>query len=94
MGNLAFTTSAFNQNMEGSITIFSENATIKIGGKYLNTIDYQVTNGFDIENIAVSSPANNYGFYEGSMSNHDKVLGTSPWRLHVIISIPIPKTIY
>ena len=74
IGNLAFTTSAFEQNMEGSITIFAENATIKIGGKYLNTIDYQVTDGFNIADVATSSPANNYGFYEGSMSNHDKVI--------------------
>jgi len=74
IGNLAFTTSAYQQNMEGSITIFAENATIKIGGKYLNTIDYQVTNGFDIADIPISSPANNYGFYEGSMSNHDFVI--------------------
>ena len=74
IGNLAFTTAAYQQNMEGSITIFAENATIKIGGKYLNTIDYQVTNGFDITDIPTSSPANNYGFYEGSMSNHDRVI--------------------
>jgi predicted dehydrogenase len=74
LGNLAFTTASYQQNMEGSITIFAENATIKIGGKYLNTIDYQVTDGFDIADVAVSSPANNYGFYEGSMSNHDKVI--------------------
>jgi len=74
IGNLAFTTSSYKQNMEGSITIFSENSTIKIGGKYLNTIDYQVTNGFNIEDVPASSPANNYGFYEGSMSNHDMVI--------------------
>lgn len=74
IGNLAFTTAAYQQNMEGSITIFAENATIKIGGKYLNTIDYQVTDGFDVSDVAVSSPANNYGFYEGSMSNHDSVI--------------------
>lgn len=74
IGNLVFTTSAYKQNMEGSITIFAENATIKVGGKYLNTIDYQVTDGFDIKDIPISSPSNNYGFYEGSMSNHDKVI--------------------
>ena len=74
IGNFSFTTSSYQQNMEGSITIFAENATIKIGGKYLNTIDYQVTDGFDITDIPTSSPANNYGFYEGSMSNHDKVI--------------------
>ncbi|UTW67308.1 Gfo/Idh/MocA family oxidoreductase [bacterium SCSIO 12643] len=74
IGNLNFTTSSYEQNMEGSISIFSDNATIKIGGKYLNTIDYQITNGFDIVDIPTSSSANNYGFYEGSMSNHDKVI--------------------
>lgn len=73
-GVLHYTTAAFRQNMEGSITIFAERATIKIGGKYLNTIEYQSTDGFDITDIPESGPANNYGDYEGSMSNHDKVI--------------------
>ncbi|MEZ4981000.1 MAG: Gfo/Idh/MocA family oxidoreductase [Saprospiraceae bacterium] len=74
LGSMNYTTSCYKQNMEGSITIFAENATIKIGGKYLNTIDYQVTNDFDITDLPVSGPANNYGYYEGSMSNHDKII--------------------
>lgn len=74
LGSLNYTTSCYKQNMEGSITIFAEHATIKIGGKYLNTIDYQVTDGFDIEDLPASGPANNYGYYEGSMSNHDKII--------------------
>lgn len=73
-GVLHYTTAAFHHNMEGSITIFAERATIKIGGKYLNTIEYQATDGFDIIDISESGPANNYGDYEGSMSNHDKVI--------------------
>lgn len=73
-GVLHYTTSAFQKNMEGSITIFAENATIKIGGKYLNTIDYQATNGFDITDLPAGAASNNYGDYEGSMSNHDKVI--------------------
>ncbi len=73
-GVLHYTTAAFSKNMEGSITIFAEYATIKIGGKYLNTIDYQATDGFDIKDIPESGPANQYGDYEGSMSNHDKVI--------------------
>ena len=27
--------------MEGAITIIAENGTVKIGGQYLNTIEYQ-----------------------------------------------------
>ncbi|MEO5905135.1 MAG: Gfo/Idh/MocA family oxidoreductase, partial [Saprospiraceae bacterium] len=73
-GMLHYTTSAFRRNMEGSITIFAQNATIKIGGKYLNTLEYQVTDGFDIHDIPESGPANNYGDYEGSMSNHEQVI--------------------
>ena len=73
-GVLHYTTSSYQKNMEGSITIFAEHATIKIGGQYLNTIDYQSTNGFDITGLPQSSPANNYGDYEGSMSNHNLVI--------------------
>ena len=74
LGSLTFTTASYKQNMEGSITIFAENATIKIGGKYLNVIEYQKTNDFDINDFSIPNPPNNYGNYEGSMSNHDKVI--------------------
>lgn len=74
LGSLNYTTCAFEQNMEGSITVIAEKATIKIGGKYLNTIDYQKTDGFDVKHLPASSPANNYGYYQGSMSNHDYVI--------------------
>ena len=60
--------------MEGSITIIAENATVKIGGKYLNAIEYLKSDKVEIENIPISAPANNYGYYEGSMSNHDKII--------------------
>ena len=73
-GVLHYTTSAHRRNMEGSITIFAEHATIKIGGKYLNLIEYQSTNGFDIGPLPAGASANAYGDYEGSMSNHDKVI--------------------
>ena len=74
IGSFNYTTCSYQQNMEGSITLFSENGTIKVGGKYMNTIDYQKTNDFDIKDLPVSGPSNNYGFYEGSMSNHDKLI--------------------
>ncbi|UTW64695.1 Gfo/Idh/MocA family oxidoreductase [bacterium SCSIO 12741] len=73
-GTFSFTTAALHQNMEGSVTVFAENATLKIGGKYLNSLEYKETEGFSIDNLPISAPANNYGFYEGSMSNHDKVI--------------------
>ncbi len=74
IGSLNYTTTSFEKNLEGSICIFAENGTIKIGGQYLNTIEYQSTNGLDIIDLPVIDKANDYGFYAGSMSNHDKVI--------------------
>lgn len=74
LASLNFSTNSFKQNMEGSITIIAKNATVKIGGKYLNAIEYINSDSVRIENMEISAPANNYGYYEGSMSNHDKVI--------------------
>lgn len=74
LGSLNYTTSCYEQNMEGSITVFAENATIKIGGQYLNALEYQKTKNFDIVDLPVSNQENDYGFYKGSMSNHDKMI--------------------
>ena len=59
--------------MEGSLTIFAEKGTVKIGGQYLNELEYQSIEGFKFENLPKGNTANNYGTYVGSMSNHDKV---------------------
>lgn len=59
--------------MEGSLTIFGDKGTVKIGGQYLNELEYQNIEGFEITNLAGGNSANNYGNYSGSMSNHDKV---------------------
>lgn len=72
--NFNFTTCAYERNMEGSITIFAEKGTLKIGGQYLNTIEYQKLAGGALPNINITAKANDYGLYQGSMSNHDKVI--------------------
>jgi predicted dehydrogenase len=59
--------------MEGSITLFGEKGTVKIGGEYLNELEYQDLADHAIEGIKSSTSANDYGTYQGSMSNHDKV---------------------
>lgn len=59
--------------MEGSITIFGQKGTIKIGGQYLNELEYQSIHDYKIRDLPKSKNVNDYGFYQGSMSNHDKV---------------------
>ena len=72
LGTIHHTINSNDCNMEGSITIFSEGGSIKIGGQYLNTVDYQNTNGFELIHD-VGNEANQYGKYQGSMSNHGEV---------------------
>lgn len=73
IGGIHHTTNAHGGNMEGSITIFGEKGTVKIGGQYLNELEYQDIEDFKITGIPTSAGANDYGAYQGSMSNHDKV---------------------
>jgi len=73
IGTINYTVNAYQKNMEGSLTIFAENGTVKIGGQYLNELEYQSIKDFVIPDLPVGNKANNYGQYQGSMSNHDKV---------------------
>ncbi len=72
-GTLNYTVNTFQKNMEGSITLFGENGTVKIGGEYLNELEYQQIKNFTIPLLTGGNPANQYGTYTGSMSNHDKL---------------------
>ena len=73
MGTINYNVNSFGKNMEGSLTIFAEKGTIKIGGQYLNELEYQNIDGYVIENLPEGNKPNNYGNYVGSMSNHEKV---------------------
>lgn len=74
VGTLNYTTCATNKNFEGSITLIFSKGTIKIGGEYINTIEYFEVEGMDgYELEASDSGANDYGTYRGSMSNHHEV---------------------
>jgi len=73
IGTINYTVNSHGRNMEGSLTLFGEKGTVKIGGQYLNELEYQDIEGYRIDDLPPGNPANNYGFYQGSMSNHDKV---------------------
>ncbi|MGH1337116.1 MAG: Gfo/Idh/MocA family protein [Aureispira sp.] len=73
LGTINYTVNSYGGNMEGSLTLFGDKGTVKIGGQYLNELEYQNIEGLTIENLPEGNTANNYGQYKGSMSNHDKV---------------------
>jgi predicted dehydrogenase len=73
IGTINYSVNSYGKNMEGSLTIFGEKGTVKIGGQYLNELEYQSIEGFEIKDLPVGNTANNYGNYKGSMSNHDRI---------------------
>jgi len=73
IGAVNYTVNSYGKNMEGSLTIFGEKGTVKIGGQYLNELEYQNIQDYKIGDLPVGNTANEYGTYQGSMSNHDKV---------------------
>lgn len=75
MGTLAWTTCVYNKNYEGSITIIGENGTVKIGGQYLNRIECWDVKSYPLpENINFVDKPNIYSKYQGTSSNHEKVI--------------------
>jgi UDP-N-acetyl-2-amino-2-deoxyglucuronate dehydrogenase len=73
IGTVNYTVNSFNKNMEGSLTIFAEKGTVKIGGQYLNELEYQSIENFEFKDLPKGNAPNNYGTYVGSMSNHGLV---------------------
>ena len=75
IGSLLWTTCAFRQNYEGSLTLICEKGLVKIGGKYLNKFDFWEVEGTEEPTIddRLDQP-NDYGTYQGSAGNHDKLI--------------------
>jgi len=70
MGNILFSTSLYDTNFESSMTIIGENGTVKIGGQYMNEVEYCHIKDYKMPELAAANPANDYGDYKGSAANH------------------------
>lgn len=73
IGTMNYTINAFEKNREGSLAILGERGMVKIGGEYLNTLQHQAISKYTIKYKEAIASANDYGTYQGSMRNHDKV---------------------
>lgn len=73
MGCLNYSTSVWDKNLESSLTIIAENGTVKIGGQYMNEVEYCHIKDYTMPALPPSNPANDYGLYKGSAANHNYV---------------------
>ncbi len=72
LGGINWSVNSYQRNMEVSLSLLAEKGTIRIAGEYMNRIDFQLLEGDHLQ-VPAYGEANDYGFYKGSMSNHDKV---------------------
>lgn len=74
VGHLSFSTSVWDKNFESSMTIIAENGTIKIGGQYMDQVEYCHVKDYTMPVLAPTNPGNDYGAYKGSAANHNYVI--------------------
>lgn len=74
MGALSYSTAVWNKNMESSMLIVAENGSVKIGGQYMNEVEYCHVKDYEMPNLAPTNPGNDYGPYKGSAQNHNFVI--------------------
>lgn len=73
-GVLNFSTSVWDKNLESSMTIIAENGAIKIGGQYMDKVEYCHVKNYQMPELAPTNPGNDYGAYKGSAQNHNYVI--------------------
>lgn len=74
MGSLSYSTAVWNRNLESSLLIVAEKGSVKIGGQYMNEVEYCHVDGYEMPDLAPTNPGNDYGPYKGSAQNHNYVI--------------------
>ncbi|MEC8617474.1 MAG: Gfo/Idh/MocA family oxidoreductase, partial [Bacteroidota bacterium] len=74
MGCLNYSTAVWGSNLESSMTIVGSNGSVKVGGQYMNEIEYCNIKDYQMPKLAPSNPPNDYGPYKGSAANHHYII--------------------
>lgn len=74
MGALNYSTSVWDKNLESSITVIAENGSLKVGGQYMNEVEYCHIKDYIMPELAPTNPGNDYGAYKGSAANHHYII--------------------
>lgn len=74
IGSINYSTSVWNKNMESSMTIIGSKGSIKVGGQYMNEVEYCHVKDYEMPELPEASPANDYGHYKGSAANHHFII--------------------
>ena len=70
MGGINYSTAVWNSNLESSMTIVGSKGSVKVGGQYMNEIEFCNIEDYEMPKLKESNPPNDYGAYKGSAANH------------------------
>jgi UDP-N-acetyl-2-amino-2-deoxyglucuronate dehydrogenase len=73
-GTLSYSTAVWDRNLESSLTVVAERGSLKIGGQYLDKVEYCHLQQYELPVLPVTNAANDYGTYQGSAANHGYVI--------------------
>ena len=74
MGSINYSTAVWNTNLESSITIIGSKGSIKVGGQYMDKVEYCNIKEYTLPELAPTNAANDYGAYKGSANNHNYII--------------------
>ncbi|MBP6531782.1 MAG: Gfo/Idh/MocA family oxidoreductase [Bacteroidia bacterium] len=74
LGCINYSTAVWDSNLESSITIIGEKGSVKIGGQYMNEVEYCHIENYKMPELPPVNPANDYGSYKGSAANHHYII--------------------
>lgn len=74
IGCLNYSTAVWDKNLESSITVIAENGSLKVGGQYMNEVEYCHIKDYTMPELQPTNPGNDYGAYKGSAANHHYII--------------------
>jgi UDP-N-acetyl-2-amino-2-deoxyglucuronate dehydrogenase len=73
LGSLNYSTSVWDRNLESSITIIGSKGSIKVGGQYMEQVEWCHVQDYEMPELPAANPPNDYGLYKGSAANHSYI---------------------
>ena len=74
LGCINFSTSVWDTNMESSITVVGSKGSFKVGGQYMNEVEYCHIENYTMPELPPTNAPNDYGPFKGSAANHHYVI--------------------
>ncbi len=74
MGCINYSTAVWDRNLESSMTIIGSKGSVKIGGQYMDKVEYCHIKDYNMPELGPTNPANDYGAYKGSANNHGFII--------------------